>query len=282
MRLKTIHAGNFKLDGGAMFGVVPKQLWNRLNPADDQNMCTWAMRCLLIETEDRKILVDTGMGNKQAERFRRHFEPHGPDDLLGSLKKVNLEADDITDVFLTHYHFDHVGGALVKDGDDIIPQFQNATYWSNEVHHNWALNPNAREQASFLEENILGLERHKVLEFVDVRQDIRWIKNIDIKFFYGHTEAMMAPIITMENGQKFAYAADLMPSSYHIRMPYVMAYDIRPLDTLREKREFLEYALNNDIYIIFEHDPIYECGKVAKDEKERFFFSELKQLSDAL
>lgn len=282
MKISTIHAGNFKLDGGAMFGVVPKQLWNRLNPADERNMCTWAMRCLLIETGDRKILVDTGMGAKQDEKFRNHFEPHGPYSLLNSLSEKGISSEDITDVFLTHYHFDHVGGALIKTEGEIIPQFANATYWSNEIHHRWALNPNDRERASFLKENIEGLSEHGVLDFIDVRQDISWTKNIEVKFFYGHTEAMMAPIITMPNGQKFAYVADLLPSSYHIRMPYVMSYDIRPLDTLKEKKEFLEYAIDNDIYIIFEHDPIYECGKVAKDEKERFYFSELKQLSEAL
>ncbi|GLR16443.1 MBL fold metallo-hydrolase [Portibacter lacus] len=282
MKLSVIHAGLFKLDGGAMFGVVPKKLWSKLTPADENNMCTWAMRCLLIETGDRKILVDTGMGDKQDEKFRKHFEPHGPFTIEESLQKHGVSSYDITDVFLTHFHFDHVGGALKRDGNDIIPSYENATYWTNEKHHQWALNPNDRERASFLKENIEGLSNHKVLEYIDVRQDISWIKNIEVKFFYGHTEAMMAPIITLQNGQKIAYVADLLPSSYHIRMPYVMSYDIRPLETLKEKKEFLEYAVTNNIYVIFEHDPIYECGKVAKDEKERYFFSELKMLSDVL
>ncbi|WP_235299034.1 MBL fold metallo-hydrolase [Portibacter marinus] len=282
MKISIVHAGLFKLDGGAMFGVVPKQLWNRLNPADENNMCTWAMRCLLIETDDRKILVDTGMGHKQDEKFKKHFEPHGPYDLIQSLADHDLKPGEITDVFLTHFHFDHVGGALVKDGNNIVPQFPNATYWSNELHWEWALNANDREAASFLKENIVGLKEHGVIEFIDVVQDITWIKNIGVKFFYGHTEAMMTPIITLNNGKQYAYAADLMPSSYHIRMPYVMSYDIRPLDTLNEKKEFLEFAMENDIYIIFEHDPIYECGKVAKDDQQRFYFSELKMLSETL
>ncbi len=282
MKLSVVHAGNFKLDGGAMFGVVPKQLWNRLNPADANNMCTWAMRCLLVEHGDRKILVDTGMGTKQDEKFRKHFEPHGPFDLLTSIEKNGLKTEEITDVFLTHLHFDHSGGALVRDGKDIIPQFSNATYWSNEVHWNWAAKPNDREKASFLPENLEGLKNHGVLEFIDVVQDIRWLKDIEVKFFYGHTEAMMVPIFTTPSKSKIAFVADLLPSSYHIRMPYIMSYDIRPLDTLREKKEFLEFAIENDIYVIFEHDPLYECGKVAKDDKERYYFSELKQLNEVL
>lgn len=282
MKISTVHTGFLKLDGGAMFGVVPKQLWNKLNPSDENNMCTWAMRCLLLETGDRKILFDTGMGNKQDEKFMNHFEHHGPGDLLESLNYLGLSPGDITDVFLTHYHFDHVGGAMAIEGNEIVPQFSNATYWSNEKHHEWAMKSNAKENASFLKENFVGLREESRMEFIDVIQNIEWIKGINIQYFYGHTEAMMVPIITMQNGTKFAFCADLMPSSYHIRIPYVMAYDIRPLDTIKEKKDFLDFAINNNIYIIFEHDPIYECGKVSKDNKERYYFSELISIKDAL
>lgn len=282
MKISIVHAGNFKLDGGAMFGVVPKKMWNKLNPSDDNNMCTWAMRCLLIETEGRKILVDTGMGSKQNEKFQRHFEPHGPYSLIGSLENQGLQPKDITDVFLTHFHFDHAGGAMKKEGKGIIPQFQNATYWSNERHFDWASTPNPREAASFIKENFAGLREEGLMSFIDVKGGVEWLKGIEIKFFYGHTEAMMVPIITLENGKRFAFCSDLMPSSYHVRLPYVMSYDIRPLITLKEKKEFLDFTIDNDICIIFEHDPVYECGKISKDSREKYHFYELKSLSEAL
>lgn len=282
MKLKIIHTGNFKLDGGAMFGVVPKQLWKKLNPPDDNNMCTWAMRCLLVESGNRKILIDTGMGNKQDEKFRSHFEPHGPYDLNRSLNEAGYIPEDITDVFLTHLHFDHVGGSVIKKDDKLLPQFEHATYWSNERHFKWAEDPNYREKASFLQENFMPLKANGKLQHIDIEQGVTWIEHIEVRFFYGHTEAMMVPIITLPSGKKFAFAADLMPSSYHIRMPYVMSYDIRPLDTLKEKKEFLEYVLDQNINIIFEHDPVHECGKVAKDSKGRYYFSELFNLQDAL
>lgn len=282
MKLSIIHAGYFKLDGGAMFGVVPKKLWNKLNPADDNNLCTWSMKCLLIEDGKDKILIDTGMGNKQDEKFRSHFEPHGPYELMTSLAENGVKADEITDVFLTHFHFDHVGGALKKEGQEVIPQFPNATYWSNDDHYKWAYDPNFREKASFLKENFVGLKENGVLNMVDVEQGISWRKDIELFFCYGHTEAMMVPIITLGSGKKFAFAADLMPSSYHIRMPYVMSYDIRPLETLKEKKVFLDRAIDEEINIIFEHDPAYECGKVARDDKGRYYFSELFSLKEAL
>jgi glyoxylase-like metal-dependent hydrolase (beta-lactamase superfamily II) len=282
VKISTIHAGFFKLDGGAMFGVVPKKLWDKLNPADANNMCTWAMRCLLIETGDRKILVDTGMGNKQSDRFRSHFEPHGPYDLMKSLNEKGIQDEDITDVFLTHLHFDHAGGAMKLEDGKIIPSFPNAVYWTNKRHFNWAKDPNPREKASFPKENFIGLEEANVLKYINVGNREEWLPGIKIHYFHGHTEAMMAPEITLENGKSYVFCADLMPSSYHIRMPYVMSYDIRPLITLKEKKEFLEYAINKELYLIFEHDPKFECGQVRKDNKERYEFGELKPVDKTL
>ncbi len=282
MKLSIIHAGFFKLDGGAMFGVVPKKIWGKYCSADENNMCTWAARCLLLETYNRKILFDTGIGNKQDERFRSHFEPHGPFDLISSLKNNNVNPEDITDVFLTHLHFDHCGGAMTREEGEPVPQFRNARYWTNRSHFESALEPNEREKASFLKENFMGLQEKGVLEFIDETQGIEWIPGINIQFFFGHTESMMVPIITLEGGRKIAFCADLLPSSYHIKLPYVMSYDIRPLLTLQEKKDFYEFAIKHNIYCIFEHDPIIEGGFIGKDEKERFHFRELKPLFETL
>ncbi len=269
MKLTTINTGFLKLDGGAMFGIVPKTLWQRLNPPDENNLCTWAMRCLLIETADRKILVDTGIGDKQDEKFRSHFEPHGEDTLLGSLAKLGLEASDISDVFLTHLHFDHVGGAVKRDeAGKLVPTFPNATYWTNETHYQWALHPNAREKASFLKENFVPLMEAGVLQFIEVANDEEWLPGIRIRYVYGHTEAMM--LLFLDTGQKtVVYAADLIPSSFHISMPYVMAYDLRPLKTLAEKEQLLEEAVDKNYELFFEHDPITERCGVKKNERGR-------------
>jgi glyoxylase-like metal-dependent hydrolase (beta-lactamase superfamily II) len=268
MKLSFIPTGLFKLDGGAMFGVVPRTLWQNLNPPDDNNLCTWAMRCLLIEHGQRRILIDTGMGNKQDARFRSHFHPHGTDDLLNSLRLRGWDAADITDVFLTHLHFDHVGGAVYRDDRGrLLPTFPNATYWSNDRHWQWAMNPNAREAASFLKENFLPLQEHGCLELLDVQDDdLDWLPGIRIRFVYGHTEAMMLPIITHE-GKTLAYAADLLPASYHIRMPYVMAYDVRPLETLQEKARLLDEAQADYWLLAFEHDPHLGAAHLVKNEK---------------
>jgi glyoxylase-like metal-dependent hydrolase (beta-lactamase superfamily II) len=270
MKVTFLPTGYFKLDGGAMFGVVPKTLWSRLNPPDENNLCTWALRCLLIETGDHKILVDTGIGNKQDDRFRSHFHPHGDDTLLGSLAIQGLNAEDITDVFLTHLHFDHVGGAVKYDAQGKpVPTFPNATYWSNERHWKWAMEPNARERASFLKENFVPLQEQGKLQFLDVQKDdISWLPGIKVRFAYGHTEAMMMPII--ENGnQTMVYAADLLPASYHIRMPYVMAYDVRPLTTMSEKADLLDDIEANDWLLAFEHDPRMGATYLTKDQKGR-------------
>ena len=210
------------------------------------------------------------MGEKQDEKFRSHFEPHGDTDLLRSLRQHGFEADQITDVLLTHFHFDHVGGAVSKDKDGkLFPTFPNARYWTSSDHYKWALDPNFREKASFLKENFVPLYDMGVLNFLPTKQDIDWIEGISLKFMYGHTEAMIVPIIPV-NDKKMAYMADLLPSSGHVRMPYVMSYDIRPLQTLKEKALFFEEALANDYYLFLEHDPVHEICKINKNEKGRF------------
>ena len=270
----------FKLDGGAMFGVVPKSMWSRLNPPDDNNLCPWAMRLLLIEQGDQKILIDTGIGTKQDEKFMSHFEPHGEDSVHSSLASVGLSAEDITDVIITHMHFDHVGGALVRDGDKVVPTFPNAKYWSCKEHYDWALNPNDREKASFLKENIVPLMEHGVLNFIPKKEGYQIFDNINIHFSYGHTEAMMIPHITMPNGNKLIYCADLMPSSFHIRKPYVMAYDIRPLVTLKEREQLYKTAIQDDYYLFFEHDPVTAYGKLRMNERGRYYVDNEVSISD--
>jgi len=269
MIISTLNTGYFKLDGGAMFGIVPKRLWSKLNPPDEQNLCTWAMRCLLVETGSRKILIDTGIGDKQDARFRKHFEPHGEASLMDSLRKKGLAPEDITDVFLTHLHFDHCGGAVKFDENGkLVPTFPNAAYWSNERHYAWAMNPNAREQASFLQENFVPLKEAGVLQFIPVSDDdIEWLPGIKLRFVYGHTEAMMLPVL--EDGEHtYLYCADVIPSSHHIGMPYVMAYDVRPLLTLEEKARILKNAADHGHRLIFEHDPEIGCATVVRDEAQ--------------
>jgi glyoxylase-like metal-dependent hydrolase (beta-lactamase superfamily II) len=258
MKLYTINSGYFKLDGGAMFGVVPKSMWQKLNPPDENNMCSWAMRCLLIEDGDQLILVDNGMGNKQDEKFFGHYFLYGQDTLEKSLAKNGFGKDDITDVFLTHLHFDHCGGSIEKDGDVLVPAFKNATYWSNTAQWQWATQPNDREKASFLKENILPIEQSGQLKFVEVKDGIAFNKNIKVRFMFGHTEAMMLPQVTYKH-KTLIYMADLLPSAAHIPVPYIMAYDTRPLQTLTEKKAFLQEAQQNDYILFFEHDPHIEC-----------------------
>lgn len=268
MQIYTLDTGFFKLDGGAMFGVVPKSLWNRENPADENNLCTWAMRCMLIREGERNILIDTGMGNKQTEKFFGHYHPHGEESLLGSIKKIGLNANEITDVILTHLHFDHCGGAVSKKGDELVLTFPNATYWSSEKHWTNAINPNARERASFLKENILPIQESGKLKFIQEHADQRtyFTDNINIQFVHGHTQSMMLPFINYK-GKTIAYMADLIPSAAHIPLPYVMGYDMFPLTTLQEKETFLEEAVQDEMILFFEHDPINECCTVQKTEK---------------
>jgi glyoxylase-like metal-dependent hydrolase (beta-lactamase superfamily II) len=266
MKLHVINTGFFKLDGGAMFGVVPKVIWQRSNPADDNNLCTWAMRCLLIEDEDRLILVDTGIGDKQDAKFLGHYYLHGDATLEKSIQKAGFTFDDITDVFLTHLHFDHVGGAVIRESETLKSTFKNAIYWTNQKHWDWAVNPNAREKASFLKENILPLQESGKLKFIENKEGVSFTKNIKVKFAYGHTEAMMLPVINYK-GKTLVYMADLLPSVGHIPLPYVMAYDMFPIKTLDEKTAFLNEAVENDYILILEHDPINECCTLQKTEK---------------
>lgn len=266
MNLYSINTGHFKLDGGAMFGVVPKSIWQKLNPPDENNMCNWAMRCMLIEDGKRLILVDNGMGNKQDTKFFSYYFLHGGDTLEKSLAKHGFQKSDITDVFLTHLHFDHCGGSIERKGDALVPAFKNATYWSNENHWQWATEPNDREKASFLKENILPVKESGQLQFIQVSDGIAFNEEIKVRFMFGHTEAMMLPQINYKN-KTIVYMADLLPSIAHIPVPYVMGYDTRPLETLKEKKAFLTEAQQNDFILFFEHDAVNECCILQMTEK---------------
>jgi len=266
MKLHTIDTGFFKLDGGAMFGVVPKTIWDKTNPADSNNLCTWAMRCLLVEDGKRLILIDTGIGDKQSEKFFSHYYLHGDATLDSSLAALGFHRDDITDVFLTHLHFDHVGGAVARVEENLFPAFKNAVYWSNPKHWDWAVNPNDREKASFLKENILPIQESGQLQFISNQDGIAFTEDFKIRFVSGHTEAMMLPLINYK-GKKILYMADLLPSAGHLPLPYVMAYDMFPLTTLKEKKVFLTEASENDYILFFEHDPVNECCTLQQTEK---------------
>lgn len=249
-----------------MFGVVPKQLWNKQNPADENNLCTWAMRCLLVEDGNQLILIDTGLGDKQDEKFFGHYYRHGDASLLGSIKKAGFAPEDVTDVLLTHLHFDHVGGAVKYDGtrSRLEPTFPNATYWSNEAHWEWATEPNPREKASFLKENILPILDSGQLGFVD--NQVSPFENISFMQVDGHTEQMMLPVIRY-NGKTIIYLADLIPSSAHVPLPWVMGYDVRPLLTMQEKESVLRRAVDEECILFFEHDAAYEAARVEQTEK---------------
>ena len=272
MKLYSVNTGYFKLDGGAMFGVVPKSIWNKINPADENNMCSWALRCLLIEDGNRLILVDNGMGDKQDAKFFSYYYLHGDDTLDKSLAKHGFHRDDITDVFLTHLHFDHCGGSIIRDGGKLVPGFKNATYWSNEAHWEWALNPNDREKASFLKENIIPIKESGQLKFIPEIPEVKanlvgsFYGNLTILFVNGHTAAMMIPKIKYKD-KTIVYMADLLPSQGHIPIPYIMAYDIYPLKSMNEKKTFLREALQNDYILFFEHDPQYECCTLHQTER---------------
>lgn len=278
MKLYTINTGFFKLDGGAMFGVVPKTIWQDFNPPDENNMCTWALRCLLIDDGHRRILIDNGIGDKQDKKFFSYYYLHGNDTLDKSLNALGLSNDDITDVFLTHLHFDHCGGSIQwnKDRTGYEPAFKNAVYWSHSDHWQWATEPNPREKASFLKENILPIQESGQLKFVSGANDLtdgfelitqnNFHPLIDIALMRGHTDAMMLPVIPYKN-TTLVYMADLLPSAAHIPVPYVMAYDTRPLITMTEKKAFLDTALNHNWKFFFEHDPKIECCSVKATDR---------------
>jgi len=266
-----------------MFGVVPKSIWNEINPADENNMCSWALRCLLIEDGNRLILVDNGMGNKQAAKFFSYYYLHGDDTLDKSLAKYGFHQDDITDVILTHLHFDHCGGSIEREEEKLVPAFKNAVYWSNKKHWDWAVNPNEREKASFLKENILPIEESGQLKMVNgewsiVSKENQIVNNrlqtisseinssLSFRIVNGHTEAMMLPQINYK-GRTIVFMADLLPSHGHLPIPYVMAYDMFPLTSLQEKKSFLKEAIENDYILFFEHDPLYECCDLKNTER---------------
>ena len=283
MKLYPIETGNFKLDGGAMFGVVPKTIWQKTNPADENNMCDWAMRSLLVEDGKRLILIDTGIGDKQSEKFFSHYYLSGNDTLESSLKKNGFHPDDITDVFLTHLHFDHCGGAIRrnKEHTGFEPVFKNAAYWSTEKHWKWATEPNPREKASFLSENILPIRESGQLKFVNRTGNYseNVFNNFDVLFVDGHTESMMVPHIRYQ-GKTLVFMADLLPSTGHIPLPYVMGYDTRPLITLQEKELFLNRAAKEEFVLFLEHDSANQCCTLQETEKgvrlhETFEFSDL-------
>ena len=267
MKLHSIDTGFFKLDGGAMYGVVPKSIWNKLNPSDGNNLCSWAMRCLLIETGNQLILIDTGLGNKQDNKFFGHYFLHGDQSLLGSLNKKGFDPSDVTDVILTHLHFDHCGGAIEwnTEKDGFRPAFKNATYWSSKSHWQCATQPNPREKASFLKENIIPIEESGQLKFIEeaLPNDFACAEFL---FSYGHTQAMVLPKLNYK-GHEIIYMADLIPSVGHIALPYVMAYDTQPLITMEEKKQVLTQAVENKSILFFEHDPVIECCTVKRTEK---------------
>jgi glyoxylase-like metal-dependent hydrolase (beta-lactamase superfamily II) len=275
MQLYSINTGFFKLDGGAMFGVVPKSIWNKVNPADENNLCSWALRCLLIQDGDKMILIDNGNGDKQDAKFFSHYHLHGEDTLDKSLAKHGFHRDDITDVILSHLHFDHCGGTIRREGDQLVPNFKNATVWSNEEHWQWAVHPNDREKASFLKENILPIQESGQLKFIPIpkRENplqqlaaAKFTDTISIRIADGHTRAMMLPQIQYK-GRTLVFMADLLPSQGHIPLPYVMGYDMFPMTTLQEKKLFLEEAVDNNYILFFEHDPKVECCTLQRTEK---------------
>jgi glyoxylase-like metal-dependent hydrolase (beta-lactamase superfamily II) len=280
MNLYSINTGNLKLDGGAMFGVVPKVIWGKSYQSDENNLCNWSMRCLLIEDEGRKILIDCGIGDKQSEKFFANYYLNGDDRLDKSLVEIGLNADDITDVILTHLHFDHCGGAVRwnEDRTEYIPTFRNATYITSKAQWEWATNPNNREKASFLKENIFPIMEKGKIKLVN--SDCELFPGISVRIFNGHTDGQVIPFIRY-NDKTIVYMADLLPSAAHIPLPYVMSYDTRPLITLKEKEAFMNEAAKNGYVLFFEHDLYRECCTVQETEKgvrikESFALSEIQ------
>ena len=270
MNLYPINAGNFKLDGGAMFGVVPKSLWQKTNPSDSDNLIDLTARCMLIESGSRLILVDAGMGDKQSEKFFSYYKPWGDDSLVKSINSAGFSIDEITDVFLTHLHFDHCGGSTVLNSNNVsVPLFKNAKYWSNKNHWDWATNPNSREKASFLKENLIPIEESGQLCFLDVKSpgfNHYDQLGFDVLFVDGHTEKQMIPKVSY-NGKEVVFMADLLPTAGHIPLPYIMGYDVRPLTTLEEKRSFLNLAVEEEYCLFMEHDAHNQIITLKETEK---------------
>jgi glyoxylase-like metal-dependent hydrolase (beta-lactamase superfamily II) len=280
MKLHVIHSGNFKLDGGAMFGVIPKVIWNTLNTADEKNLCNWAMRCLLVEDGNRKILIDTGIGNKQSEKFFGYYYLNGHYSIASSLNNIGLTHEDITDVLLTHLHFDHVGGAVTQNSEGkLMPAFPNAVYHVTETQWNHALKPNAREKASFLQENFLPLHEAGVLNFV--RHGQMLTTNLRIRSVNGHTMGMITPEINF-HGHTIVYCADLIPSSAHVPVHYTMGYDIEPLVVMKEKEELYEEMDAEKTLYFFEHDLETECARLMRNERGQMVIAEKGNLTDLL
>ncbi|MBN3036574.1 MAG: MBL fold metallo-hydrolase [Bacteroidales bacterium] len=265
MELHVIETGNLKLDGGAMFGVVPKTLWSKVYPADENNLCNWAMRCLLVVDGDRKILIDNGIGNKQDEKFLHHYHLNGDDSLSSSLNLAGYNENDITDMVLTHLHFDHCGGSITKTPDGrFIPTFPNATFWVSEAQWNWATDPNRREKASFLRDNILPIRESGLLKLLKSEDKVS--DHVSVRFFNGHTQGQMIPFISY--GEKtIVFMADLLPSTAHVPLPYIMSFDTQPLVTLREKEDFFSEAIRNKYILFFEHDLYHECCTLTESAK---------------
>tara|TARA_X000000368_G_scaffold160788_1_gene126737 strand:+ start:428 stop:1279 length:852 start_codon:yes stop_codon:yes gene_type:complete len=270
MVLHPIEAGNFKLDGGAMFGVVPKSLWQKTNPSDSNNMIDMSTRCLLVENGNKLLLIDTGMGDKQSEKFFSYYYRWGNHSLVKSINDAGFSIDEITDVFLTHLHFDHCGGATVLNSNNVsVPLFKNAKYWSNKNHWDWATSPNSREKASFLKENLIPIEESGQLCFLDVKSpgfNHYAELGFDVLFVDGHTEKQMIPKVSY-NGKEVVFMADLLPTTGHIPLPYIMGYDVRPLITLEEKRSFLNLAVKEEYYLFMEHDAHNEIITLKNTDK---------------
>lgn len=274
MQIYSLPTGNFKLDGGAMFGVVPKSIWQKTNPADEHNLCTWALRCMLVVTGDRKILIDTGMGDKQDAKFFSHYQPSETKTIAEALAQHGFTPNDITDVLLTHLHFDHVGGAVNMDNGVLKLALPNATYWVSAPHWETAIHPNRREKASFLKENIMPLKESGQLKLIEIPafksdtnlQEIHFAENISCIVVNGHTQGMLLPKIQY-GSQQIVYMADLLPSVGHLPIPFVMGYDMQPLFTLNEKELFLKEACAKGYTLFFEHDPVNECCNLQETEK---------------
>jgi glyoxylase-like metal-dependent hydrolase (beta-lactamase superfamily II) len=265
MRIQSIDAGNFKLDGGAMFGVVPKSIWSKSIPADENNMCNFKMRCLLVEEGNRLVLIDTGMGDKQPEKWQGYYYRNGDGELRKSIKNAGYALEDVTDVVLTHLHFDHCGGAVYRSGDKLLPVFSNARYWTHSGHFASAMQPNPREKATFLSENISPLQESGQLSFLD--QEVQpFSERWDFHYLDGHTEKMILPIVSYQD-KKILFSADLIPTFAHIHVPYVMSYDVAPLVAMREKEHFLEKIVKENILVMFDHDVEHEMATILKTDK---------------